>query len=217
MGRGGPSSDRGRRAKTYPICGAKKRVSGEKCQRPAGWGTSHLGTGRCRTHAGNSPTARAAALKKHAIQFMGAPKDINPFDAIIWCIKITAGEIEFLSMEIAKLTDLKDLWVEHTIAGQQMNVMVRYRAEAQDRLVKYSKEAISLGLAERAIRMAEMFGETIARLLEGVASDLVLTPQQKRDWPSIVRKNLVVLQGGQVVSEEDRKVLPSTLVKASHG
>jgi uncharacterized protein YjcR len=34
-------------------CGAKKRDgSGEPCAQPAGWGTDHLGEGRCKLHGG---------------------------------------------------------------------------------------------------------------------------------------------------------------------
>lgn len=34
-------------------CGAKTR-SGHRCKKPAGWGTNHPGTGRCRLHGGCS-------------------------------------------------------------------------------------------------------------------------------------------------------------------
>lgn len=34
-------------------CGAKTRGGG-KCQRPAGWGTSHVGEGKCKLHGGAS-------------------------------------------------------------------------------------------------------------------------------------------------------------------
>jgi hypothetical protein len=35
------------------ICGATTR-SGTPCQRKAGWGTDHVGSGRCRAHGGNA-------------------------------------------------------------------------------------------------------------------------------------------------------------------
>lgn len=37
-----------------PTCGAKTRLDGA-CKRPAGWGTDHVGEGRCKLHAGSSP------------------------------------------------------------------------------------------------------------------------------------------------------------------
>jgi hypothetical protein len=166
----------------------------------AGWGTGHLGTGRCKWHKGNNKNGRKAAISQEAAVFMGAPKDMNPIDAITWCIRITAGEVEWLSQQIATVD--REEWVEHTPLGKQMNVLVRARAEAQDRLVKYSKDAIQLGLTARAIRLAEQFGATIARLLDGVGRDLGLTAAQQKVWPTIVRKHLILLEGAGVVNHE---------------
>ena len=40
------------------ICRPRKRqprYAGERCARPAGWGTEHLGFGRCKLHGGATP------------------------------------------------------------------------------------------------------------------------------------------------------------------
>lgn len=182
-----------RDARKQTICGARKS-DGHECRRPAGWGTTHIGIGRCKTHAGNSAPHRKNAIKQDAVQFMGAPKDINPLDAIIWCIRITAGEVEWLSAEIAKVP-MED-WIEVAYIGKQMNVLQRARADAQDRLVRYSRDAIQLGLAERAVRLAENFGAMLARLLENIAQELHLSRAQKEQWPRIVRRQLILLEGG---------------------
>src|SRR5215471_3811361 len=92
------------------ICGAKKRNGYGECRRMAGWGTKHPGIGRCKYHSGGSPMARKNSIKEEAIVFMGAPRDINPFDAIMWCIRITAGEVEWLSMKIAEVDEID--WIE---------------------------------------------------------------------------------------------------------
>lgn len=42
-------------------CGAKKRQSGGCCMHPAGWGTGHVGIGRCKLHGGCTPTHRQSA------------------------------------------------------------------------------------------------------------------------------------------------------------
>lgn len=39
------------------ICGAKSKQTGQPCKQPAGWGTDHFGTGRCKLHGGRSPGA----------------------------------------------------------------------------------------------------------------------------------------------------------------
>jgi hypothetical protein len=83
-----------------------------------------------------------------------------------------------------------------------MHVLQRTRADAQDRLVRYSSQAISLGLAERSIRLAEQFGATIARLLESVAGELNLNATQQKQWPQIVRKNLILLEASASPPED---------------
>ena len=40
----------------YPRCGAKTRA-GTPCQQKAGWGTDHVGIGRCKLHGGKSTGA----------------------------------------------------------------------------------------------------------------------------------------------------------------
>jgi hypothetical protein len=190
-------------ARAQGRCGGRK-ADGTACQQPAGMGTTHIGIGKCKFHGGNIlNSSKKMAIKREAIVFMGAPLDINPLDAIIWCIKITAGEVAWLSDEIAKVTE--EEWFEHALIGKQMNILQRARADAQDRLVRYSKDAISLGLAERAIRMAEQFGTTIARLLEGVHRDLQLTKEQEKRWPIIIRKHLIIMEGGRVIETDDYK------------
>jgi hypothetical protein len=175
-------------------CGAKKK-NGDPCLHHAGFGTAHPGVGRCKFHGGRRPVVRKAAIKEEAIKFMGAPRDINPLDAILWCIRITAGEIDWLSTEIAKVPE--DQWFEHSVLGRQMNILQKTRAEAQDRLVRYSKDAIQLGLAERAVRMAEEFGSVLARFVEGLAAELGLTPEQAERWPMIVRRHLILMESGR--------------------
>ena len=56
--------------KTYPICGAKKSQSEGPCTRPAGWGTDHVGDGRCKLHAGSSPikSGRYSNIKRERIR-----------------------------------------------------------------------------------------------------------------------------------------------------
>lgn len=39
------------------VCGGKTRAGGG-CTRPAGWGTDHVGTGRCKLHGGGIGTGR---------------------------------------------------------------------------------------------------------------------------------------------------------------
>jgi len=47
-------------------CGATNR-HGEPCSLPAGWGTDHVGNGRCKLHGGNSLTGEDNPSFKHGL------------------------------------------------------------------------------------------------------------------------------------------------------
>jgi len=182
-------------------CGIMKR-NGDLCRMWAGQGTTHQGTGPCRYHGGNLPNVIKADVKRHAI-LMGAPKEINPLDALIWCIKITAGEVEFCTHQLSLLK--QDQWVESTIIGKQIHIWAKERQKSVDRLAKFSKDALALGIADRAVRLAEQYGASIARYTKGLLDDLELTPDQIKKAPLIVRKHLALLEGGSPVTDEERR------------
>ena len=53
--------------KNYEICGAKTK-RGTPCLRPAGWGTNHPGTGRCKLHGGCSTGPKDQRGNKNAVK-----------------------------------------------------------------------------------------------------------------------------------------------------
>jgi len=174
-------------------CGAKKRDGGT-CTLAAGWGTKHLGIGKCKHHGGAVPNAYKNAVTKEAQVFFGTPLEINALDALMWMIKITAGEIKWLSDQMAGLQE-KD-WVEDTIAGKQFHLYARERQKRADSLARYSAQAISLGIAERAVKLAETYADLLARLIQGILGDLDLTAEQRAKAPVIIRKHLIAIDGG---------------------
>jgi len=53
-------------AKITDTCGAKTRA-GTPCRRPAGWGTDHVGVGRCKLHGGSQHRGPQSAHFKHGL------------------------------------------------------------------------------------------------------------------------------------------------------
>lgn len=207
-------------AKPDPRCDAKLS-SGARCRMRAGWGTDHPGIGACKKHGGNTADGLAAAGAREAA-VMGAPLDIDPFQALLWCVQIAAGEVEWLNGEIAQLDEAvvtpitrvesegvsyddegnREPWHKHTKTEhkQELNLMLKVRHQALDRLANYSAMCIKAGIEERQVRIAERYGETIARLLEGVLTELRLTDEQRRLAPDVVRRNLAQVSAGTIQS-----------------
>lgn len=181
------------------FCGAKKR-NGEICQMRAGMGTDHPGIGYCHHHGGLVASHRLNAIQKEAV-FMGAPKEINPLDALLWCIKITAGEVEWLSDQLKELKESD--WTKDTIVGEQLHIWAKERQIAVARLARYSTDAVKLGLDERRVRLAEQYGNSIGRLLKGVLDDLMphIDPAGIKKIPEIISKHMAIMETGSAREE----------------
>jgi hypothetical protein len=200
-------------------CRATKRTGG-KCTMAAGWGTDHPGIGRCKWHGGCTPSHVKAAAQEEYRQLLGKPKEINPFEAIMWCIRIRAGEVEWLGQKMSEL-ESKD-WIEETLVGKQFHLYAKERQHAMSDLVRYSETAIRMGIAERYVRLAEVYGQTIAKLIEGILEDLNLTEEQKAIAPQAVRRQLLMIEGGSMIDNDavveataKRKELPAKAAKAA--
>lgn len=195
------------------FCGARTR-SGRPCRRRAGAGTDHLGYGRCSLHLGSTRTGRVHAAReeaKAAAVVMGAPLDIDPHEALLHCIRITAGEVAYATAMVGDLdvdqavdelvttstrSTADGTTTEETRRPKELHVWIRVRQDAVDRLARYSKMALDAGVAERQVRLAERYGTSIARLLGGVLEGLELSPEQQARAPEVVRRAMVLLEAG---------------------
>lgn len=179
-------------AKVMGKCGAKKRGGG-KCQLAKGYGTNHPGIGNCKFHGGSVPNHVKAAAQEEYRMLLGKPLEINPFDAILWCIRIRAGEVQWLTERMAELQE--KAWVEQTIAGKQFHLFARERHAAMNDLARFSNMAVSLGIAERSVRLAEQYGELLYRLFTNFINDprVPMTKVQKEVCKPVFREHLIAL------------------------
>ncbi len=194
------------------VCGAKTRAGG-KCQRGAGAGTDHVGHGKCKLHGGATRTGKVAAAKAEAVEtaalLLGAAPDIAPHDAILLCLRSAWGEWHFWETQIATLKHAdvierqsaqsmggKDADVEWLEGRQEAHLYIQLRNASRDKVARYAQMAAQMGVAERQIQLAEQFGDTIARLIDGIITDLKLTPGQKKSYPQIAARHLQLLDGG---------------------
>lgn len=197
-----------------PKCGAKSRQTGDPCQHKAGFGTGHPGFGRCKLHGGNtrSQILKAAMQEAEARAVpMGLPVETDPYDALLRCIWISAGEVNYCSARIAELEpeqvlvafreqqDGSEASYVKTSSEVTLHAWIVARRHALAALARYSKMAIDAGVAERQVALAERVGGMIGQLVSAVLGELDLSPEQQGIAPEIVRRHLTQIAAESAV------------------
>ncbi len=199
-------------------CGARTK-KGTPCEQVAGHGTSHVGVGCCKLHGGASPQAEVSGqvvLARREAAVMGVPLDIEPHNAILECIRISAGEVQYASERIAELDPseaVRPVTVTTTrplkyaggaesateraeeikLEAPQLHIWIQARRQAMDRLVQYSAVAIKAGIEERRVKIAEGQGQLLAQVIKNVLTDLGVIDHPKA--PETVRRHLTLVAG----------------------
>jgi hypothetical protein len=199
--------------RTPGLCGAKTKA-GTPCKKRAGHGTEHVGEGRCRLHGGASPRAELAGqvtLARREAAVMGVPLDIEPHNAILECIRIAAGEVQYASERIAELDQAEAVGpivttltrplsygkegesktetakeIKHEAPA--LHIWITTRRQAMDRLVQYSAVALKAGVEQRRVELAEQQGQLLAQVIRGILEDLGVS--KRPEVPGIVRRHL---------------------------
>lgn len=192
------------------LCNAKKQRTDERCTQAAGWGTNHPGYGPCKKHGGATSNADLSAARQMA-RVMGLPLEVTPHEALLYCVYITAGAVEYCNDMVAALTDAiayptvetdKDWSGEegggysHTVVRKEaeLNIWIRARDEYVDRLSKYSKMAIDARVDERLVAIAERTVDFMRPIFIAIFEDLELTEEQRKKAPEILRKHMAPLE-----------------------
>lgn len=168
------------------LCGAKTRA-GTPCTRVAGWGTEHVGVGRCRSHGGASPNAEAAGaveLARREMVVMGEPLDIEPHEGLIHCIRLAAGHLKYVTDERMKL----DSPFVQTMFGPQPNHWITLEQQCMDRLTGYVALAEKLRIDEKRIRAARVEAEPLRDLLGPMLRELGVFDDPRT--PEIVARHI---------------------------
>jgi hypothetical protein len=191
-------------------CGGKRRGEGSEgklCTRPAGWGTDHAGTGRCKLHGGSTPSHSAAgrvALASAAVVTFGLPREIDPRDALLEEVYRSAGAVDWLHQQVQALEAEAVVWGKAEEVEKQagefpgtdithkaaVHVWVQLWQAERTHLVKVAKEAINCGIEERRVRLAEQQGSLLAGVIKSILGDLDLTVEQQARIPEIVPRHL---------------------------
>lgn len=187
-----------------PKCDAKRRQGGGTCKKPAGWGTTHVGSGSCRLHGGNMANHRKRAFRRNAemaVETFGLPRTVDPRQALLEEVHRTAGHVEWLRIQVASLSVEAVGWgpteaVQSDKEGRSLkqeakaHIWVELYQKERRHLVDVCKAAISAGIEERRVRVAEQQGEMLAGAIKAILGELSLSPEQAARVPEVVPRHL---------------------------
>ena len=162
---------------TFPTCAARKRDgSGGVCALKAGWGTDHVGFGRCKLHGGANPSGRKSASIIRArmeVAEWGARMDITPAEALLELVQTKAAEVAYWTYRVGQLTDADRAGLivssttdeqgqgpqgssdkSVTVHSSDLNVFLKALHKAQEQLATFSAAALRAGVDEALVRIA---------------------------------------------------------------
>lgn len=157
-----------------PYCGGKLHKRDGTCTQPAGWGTDHVGVGRCRKHLGNTPTVAKSAererLENEARDAL-ARLDVVPVEDPLTELKKLAGQAltwrDAIAEQVNKLTSIR----YGTKQGEQLRAEVALFERALDRCERVLVSMARLNIDERLARISEARGKLMTQVLLGALAD----------------------------------------------
>ncbi|MEU8199526.1 hypothetical protein AB0C10_37655 [Microbispora amethystogenes] len=195
-------------------CHADKRdEGGGYCHQPAGWGTEHVGVGRCRKHGGNTPSHRAAARQEHArraVVTYGLPREIDPAAALLEEVHRTAGHVAWLNAKVSEMEEGDLVWGvteevdkssgefpgTDTTKAAKPNIWLELYRQERKHLVEVSAAAIRSGVDAALVRLTEQQGAILAGVVSRTADGLLAAvvgllagdaaDRVREAWPGLV-------------------------------
>lgn len=205
------------------LCNAKTRAGGY-CTRRAGWGTDHVGFGKCKKHMGATPAVRKAAYREMAAAY-GISIDIEPDVALLNEVHRAAGHVAWLGSVVANLKwdpeHPNTVYHEGGLVGMNKqgelvpSVWVRMYQAERDRLVTASSQALRAGIAERRVKLAEDQGALVAHAFHLLiqSPDLGLSERQRAAAPAAMRVALEAVKTIDVEVSDDNATARAMAVR----
>lgn len=170
------------------LCGAQKRQGGGTCTQAAGWGTDHVGTGRCKLHGGatTAQTARADRTRAEAeTRAVLAELDVAPVDDPLRALLDLAGQTLAWQQATASLVNQLDgiRYAGHN-GAEQLRAEVGLYERAMDRASSVLSAIARLNIEDRVARVTArqadvITGAVVAGLTAaGLTGDQLVTAQR---------------------------------------
>lgn len=189
-----------------PRCGGTNR-SGTPCKLAAGQGTDHVGHGNCKHHGGSTRNGAKHAASQRAeslIATYGVPREITPAAALLEEVRYAAGHVAWLRGKVAELEPDMLTWgvaeIAHKTATEfggtdtteraALNVWLEAYHRERRYLLDVSKAALTAGVEQRLVELAEAQGLAIVSVLTRVFDRLQLTAAQRELASAVVPEEL---------------------------
>jgi hypothetical protein len=170
------------------------------CSKVAGWGTNHVGVGRCKWHGGASETYDNKAnelLAKAALEQYGIPVEVDPQTALLEELFRTQGHVVWLRERVAELETERMHGAVGGAAGgipeRKPHIWITMYKEERLHLSRVAKSCIDAGIEERRVRIAEEQGALLAKVVQGILTSLGI-PLDAPETKKAIRDNFAMLE-----------------------
>jgi len=177
-----------------PRCGGKKKQGEGTCTQPAGWGTPHPGTGRCKLHGGCAPSSVIAGIEEQARRLL-YKHDAGPVADPLEALQRLAGRALALEETIGKLVnDLSSIRYESggEGGGEQLRSEVAVLERAMDRCGKLLVDIAKLNIEERMARITEAQAAMAEKALLATLGEMGLDRGQQQEARDKLARHLRV-------------------------
>jgi hypothetical protein len=196
------------------MCLAHRKSDGKPCG-----GQPRNGADVCRMHGASAPQVKTAAAERvrqaeivEAARVYGLPREVEPAvgileeiwrtaGAISWLVEIVAGlkqeDIVFGTTRLERSTGTgtgqrgRDTESTTAVREAKLNPWVELLFRERKHFAEICAKAVSLGLAEREVQIAEQQGRLVASIVRAILGDevLALSPAQLERASEVVSRH----------------------------
>ena len=142
------------------------------------------------------PQRQDRRSRQEAALVFGVPLDVEPHEALLYCVRSAAGRCAALR---ARIDLIKESEAFHEVYTQQvLNPWLREYKLAEEALAKYSKMALDAGVNERAVTLAEHQAEDLVRLFRGIFAEVSISDEDMERLPEVIQRHLSTLEKPRV-------------------
>jgi len=162
-------------------CGAHGKTDGTPCGKPAGWGTDHNGTGRCKLHGGNTPSGKKAAAGEAALLALRAlaiPVTGSPVELLQDAVNHARGVLVAAAMLLSKAE------------AADIEIRLKLYIDSIERAARVAKPAADAKIDEAYVALSERQTAFLHELLEVFAQAAGLDDEHRNAGLAAVSKRI---------------------------